>query len=216
MKKFLCMIIAVVMVLSMGVVAFAEENNATISTDLAGMTFEKGVAKEFTVTIHRGGSKEYYFGYELEFDEKLVPAKLEYYGEGGWEPATNIKAELNGNALSGRGVGSSNPDDDECTLLFRATFDKTGEASFGACLKTIYASEYKKLDGSEIRGSYSVIGSFNPTFNPAPAEDPVIIDLDGADEAETEEANPNTGALVLVPAVVALAAVTGIMVSKRK
>ena len=58
--------------------------------------------------------------------------------------------------------------------------------------------------------------NFPPLFNPAPAEDPVIIDLDGSDEAETEEANPNTGALVLVPAVVALAAVTGIMVSKRK
>ena len=215
MKKFLCMVIAVVMVLSMGVVAFAEENNATISTNLAGMTFEKGVAKEFTVTIHKGDSQAYFFAYELRFGEDLVPAKLEYYGEGGWEPATNIKAELIGNALSGRGISFANSNEDECTLRFRATFDKTGEASLWAWLETIEASYYSKVENSDIYGSYRVIDSINPTFNPAPAEDPVIIDLDGADEAE-EEANPNPGALVLVPAVVALAAVTGIIVSKRK
>ena len=214
MKKLLCMVIALIMVLSMGVVAFAEENNATISTELDGMTFEKGVAKEFTVTIHRGNSQAISFAYELRFAEDLVPAKLEYYGEGGWEPATNIKAELNGNALRGEGVTFANSNDDECTLLFRATFDKTGEASLWAWVESTYGSVYNKVINSDIDGSYSVVGSLNPTFNPAPAEDPVIIDLDGADEAE--EANPNTGALVLVPAVVALAAVTGIMVSKRK
>ena len=53
--------------------------------------------------------------------------------------------------------------------------------------------------------------NFPPLFNPAPAEDPVVVILNAE-----EEANPDTGAPVLVPAVVALAAVTGIMVSKRK
>ena len=210
MKKILCMVIALIMVLSMGVVAFAEENNASISTNLDGMTFEKGVAKEFTITIHRGGSQAISFAYELRFGENLVPAKLEYYGEGGWEPATNKKAELDGNALRGKDLTFANSNNGEYTLRFRATFDKTGEASFGAFLKSTYGSEYSKVNGSDIDGSYRVIGSINP----APAEDPVIVDLDGADEAE--EANPHTGALVLVPAVVALAAVTGIMVSKRK
>ena len=50
-----------------------------------------------------------------------------------------------------------------------------------------------------------------PAFvNPSPAEDPVVVILNA------EEANPDTGAPVLVPAIVALAVVAGFMASKRK
>ena len=52
--------------------------------------------------------------------------------------------------------------------------------------------------------------NFPPLFNPAPAEDPVVVILNA------EEANPDTGAPVLVPAVIALAAAAGFMASKRK
>lgn len=51
-----------------------------------------------------------------------------------------------------------------------------------------------------------------PAFvNPSPAEDPVVIILNG----EKEE-NPATGAASFVPAIVALAVVAGFMASKRK
>ena len=53
--------------------------------------------------------------------------------------------------------------------------------------------------------------NFPPLFNPAPAEDPVVVILNGE-----EEANPDTGAPVLVPAVIALAATAGFIASKRK
>ena len=53
--------------------------------------------------------------------------------------------------------------------------------------------------------------NFPPLFNPAPAEDPVVVILNAE-----EEANPDTGAPVLVPAVIALAAAAGFIASKRK
>ena len=53
--------------------------------------------------------------------------------------------------------------------------------------------------------------NFPPLFNPAPAEDPVVVILNGE-----EEENPDTGAPVLVPAVIALVAAAGFIASKRK
>ncbi|MBQ7937372.1 MAG: hypothetical protein IJ283_02595 [Oscillospiraceae bacterium] len=211
MKKLLCMVIALIMVLSMGVVAFAEENKATVSTTLNGAQLTVGEPFEFTVTTAKNNDsdvEDFNVVGVSTFSNPEAMEKLEYYDPYGdaWIDITNVES-------FGPEGGFSFAD---ATSKFRVTFKTAGDYDFDFIIKSAYPVASYYVEVCKCEAAFSVKSNvIAPTFNPAPAEDPVIVDLDGADEAE-EEANPNTGALVLVPAVVALAAVTGIMVSKRK
>ena len=222
MKKILCMVIALIMVLSMSVVAFADTQStpsvARVFTSLYNKEFPAGVPYEFTVTTRVNGDSKMENKMvcgSLSFSDPSAVEKLEYdkTGNGDWYDITDKET-------FGPFEGFPFKDED---IKFRVTFNTPGNYMLTVLIRTPLTVSA----GSEvfIRGvsDFTVTEKTaeptpEPTVNPAPAEDPVIIDLRGeaAAEAETEEANPNTGALVLVPAVVALAAVTGIMVSKKK
>ena len=220
MKKILCMVIAVVMVLSMGVVAFADTQStpsvARVFISLYNKEFPAGVPYEFTVTTSVNGDSKMENKMvcgSLSFSDPSAVEKLEYdkTGNGDWYDITDKET-------FGPFEGFPFKDED---IKFRVTFKTPGNYMVTVLIRTPLTASA----GSEvfIKGvsDFTVTEktaepAFEPTVNPAPAEDPVIIDLRGEAAAEAEEANPNTGALVLVPAVVALAAVTGIMVSKKK